>query len=42
MVDEGWVVSDAPHDGGGHMMPPPHVIFVLRNYAFDWKDNFCS
>ena len=23
MVDEGWVVSDAPHDGGHH------VIFVL-------------
>ena len=22
----------------------PHVIFVLgkKNYAFDWKDNFCS
>ena len=39
------VVSDAPHDGGhhgGHVMPPMVFLFLEKNYAFDWKDNFCS
>ena len=33
MVDEVWVVSDAPT-----ML----FLFLEKNYAFDWKDNFCS
>ena len=34
----------SPMMGGimrGHMMPPPMLfLFLEKNYAFDWKDNF--
>ena len=42
MVEEGWVMSDAP-DAQAHDAPTAMLfLFLEKNYAFDWKDNLCS
>ena len=47
VVGGGWRVGSdwcplMPPMMGGTWCPPMLFLFLEKNYAFDWKDNFCS